>query len=313
MECGYRKIVIIGAGHVGSHCASAMAFLHAADEIILLDRDAEKAKAQAMDVADSVSFLPFQVKVRDGNYSDCADEAIAVVAVGKPRLPGQTRLDLLDNSVYMARDVAFHLKECGFDGITITITNPADIIADCVRKELGKERWRVFSTGTLLDTARLIRILYDLTGCDHKKIHAFSMGEHGDSSMIAFSDITVDGVPFDKIKGISKEKVLERTRGIGMDIINGKGSTEFGIGLALATMVKAIFDDEKRVMPASVLLEGEYRQSGVHCGVPCVIGRGGIEKIVELPLTAEETEQLSQSCAIIKQYIDRADKLPRKQ
>ncbi|MDD4124749.1 MAG: L-lactate dehydrogenase [Eubacteriales bacterium] len=305
-----RKVAIIGAGHVGSHCASALAFLRAADVITLVDRDGGKAKAQAMDAADSVSFLPYSVTIKSGEYSDCADADITVIAVGKPRLPGQTRLDLLDDSVHMARDAAACLKESGFDGIVISITNPADIIADCIRKELQKERWQAFSTGTLLDTARLIRILSELTGCGHEKIHAFALGEHGDSSMIPFSDITIDGVPFDDIKGISRERVLERTHGIGMDIINGKGSTEFGIGLALATMVKAIFDDEKRIMPASVLLEGEYGQKSVHCGVPCVIGRSGIEKIIELPLTPEEKEQLNQSCDIIRQYINRADKLP---
>ncbi|MFI3238607.1 MAG: L-lactate dehydrogenase [Lachnospiraceae bacterium] len=303
-----HKVVIIGAGHVGSHCASALAMGNIIDEVVLLDKENDKARAQSMDIADSVSFLDGNVLVRSGDYSDCKDAQIVVVAVGKPRLPGQTRLDLLDESMIMARDVARHLLEVSYEGIVITITNPADVIADCIRKEMRGKRWRIFSTGTLLDTARLLRILHEETGYDTKSIQAVSMGEHGDSSMIPFSNITIGGIAFDQFEGISREYLLERTRGIGMDIINGKGSTEFGIGLALATMVKAIIKDEKKVMPASVLLEGEYGQTGVHCGVPCVIGKGGVEKIIEFPLEQEELIELKKSCDVIREYIERGER-----
>ncbi|WP_084235430.1 L-lactate dehydrogenase [Papillibacter cinnamivorans] len=306
-----KRIVIIGAGHVGSHCASALAMEHVADEIVLIDCDAPKAAAQAMDVSDSISFMQSPVVVRGGDYSDCAGAEIAVVSVGKPRLPGQSRLDMLDDSIVMVRDVAAHLKEAAFDGIVISITNPADVIADCIRKELGKPRRQVFSTGTLLDTARLLRTLSELTGIDRRSISAISMGEHGDSSMIPFSCVTVGGIPFERLEDISKEHVLERTRNIGIDIINAKGSTEFGIGFALAAMARAILNDEKRVMPVSVLLEGEYGITGVHCGVPAVIGRSGVERIVEISLSPDESEQLKHSCQIIQQYVERADHLPR--
>lgn len=305
-----NKVVIIGAGHVGSHCAFSLANDATVQEIVLVDKIQEKASAQAMDIADSISFLK-PVTVRSGDYTDCDDADIVVIAVGKLRLPGQTRLDLLDESVLMARDVCKSLKDTAFDGIVISITNPADVIADQVRKELGKERWRVFSTGTLLDSARLVRIISTLTNTDRRSISAFSMGEHGDSSMVAFSHITIGGVPFSEFPDISKEHVLERTRGIGMDIINGKGSTEFGIGVALSEMVRAIHNDEKRVLPASVLLQGEYGINGVHCGVPCIIGRKGIEKIIEFNLSEEEIKELSASAHVIKEYIDRADKKPR--
>lgn len=305
-----RRIVIIGAGHVGSHCAYALAMEHVADEIVLIDCDTPKAAAQAMDIADSVAFMQSPVVVRSGDYSDCVDAEIAVVAVGKPRLPGQTRLDMLDDSIVMARDVAAHLREVAYDGIVISITNPADVIADCIRKDLGKPRWRVFSTGTLLDTARLLRTLSELTGADRRSISAISMGEHGDSSMIPFSAVTVGGIPFGQLN-ISMEHVLERTRNIGIDIINAKGSTEFGIGLALAAMARAILNDEKRVMPVSILLEGEYGISGVPCGVPAVIGRSGVERIIEISLSPDEREQLKHSCGIIEKYIERANQLPR--
>ena len=304
MDC---KIVIIGAGHVGSHCASALAMDGTAKEIVLLDRDQEKAQAQSFDVADSVSFLQHPATVRAGSYEDCRDADIVVVAVGKARIPGQTRLDLLADSVVMARDVADHLNEVQYRGIVITITNPADIIADCMRKRMEAKRWRVFGTGTLLDTARLLRILSEETGVDRRSIQAFALGEHGDSSMIPFSSITIGGIPLAQYPDMNKAHILERTRGIGMDIINGKGSTEFGIGSALTTMVRTILRDEKRILPASVLLEGEYGQREVHCGVPCLIGRNGIEKIMQLDLTTEEATQLDASCQVIKTHIRMAD------
>lgn len=305
-----NKVVIIGAGHVGSHCAFSLAIDGTARDIVLIDCKNDKAKAQAMDIADSISFLK-PVSVRDGGYEECNDADIIVVSVGKSRLPGQTRLDLLDDSVDMVRDVASNIKKTSFNGIIITITNPADVIADCMRKELQKERWQIFGTGTLLDTARLIRTLSEITGYDRRNINAFSMGEHGNSSMIPFSSITIGGTPLSQLSDISKEYVLDKTRSIGNDIINGKGSTEFGIGIALSQMVRAILNDEKRIMPASVLLDGEYGLNNIHCGVPCVIGKKGIEKNIEINLNQDEKEELFQSCKIIKEYIERADKKPR--
>lgn len=300
-----RKVVIIGAGHVGSHCGYALAHSGITDEIVFVDVDKEKAHAQALDIADSVSFCEHETLVRSGDYRDCEDAAIVVVAIGEARKPGQTRLDLLGSSVIMSQKLIDQLKPYSIPGIVVTITNPADIVADYIRKGLGLERNRVFGTGTLLDTARLIRTLSEESGVARRSIQAFSLGEHGDSSMIPFSTVTIGGLPFDAYD-ISKEKVLEATRQIGMTIIEGKKSTEFGIGRALTEMAACILRDEKKVMPASVLLQGEYGQNDVHCGVPCLIGKNGIEKIIELPLTEEEQEQLNQSCEVIRKHIKMA-------
>lgn len=205
----------------------------------------------------------------------------------------------------MLKELLAQLSPYKISGIVVTITNPADIVADFVRKGLGLERNKVFGTGTLLDTARLIRTLSEESGVSRNSIQAFSLGEHGDSSMIPFSTVRIGGLPFDEYN-ISKEKVLEATRQIGMTIIEGKKSTEFGIGRALTEMAACILRDEKKIMPASVLLQGEYGQYDVHCGVPCLIGKNGIEKIIELPLTEEEQEMLNRSCEIIKQHIETA-------
>ena len=300
-----RKVVIIGAGHVGSHCGYALAHSGIADEIVLVDVDKDKAHSQALDIADSVSFCERETVVRDGDYKECEDAALVVVAIGEARKPGQTRLDLLGSSVIMSQKLIDQLKPYEISGIVVTITNPADIVADYIRKGLGLDRSRVFGTGTLLDTARLIRTLSEESGVARRSIQAFSLGEHGDSSMIPFSSITIGGLPFDAYD-ISKEKVLKATRQIGMTIIEGKKSTEFGIGRALTEMAACILRDEKKIMPASVLLQGEYGQHDVHCGVPCLIGKNGIEKIIELSLTQEEQEMLNKSCEVIKKHIKMA-------
>ena len=304
-----RKIVIIGAGHVGSHCAQALCWRWCFDEIVLVDISREKAAAQAMDIADSLSFPPASALVRAGDYADCADADIVVVSIGKARTPGQTRLDLLGDSVQIARTLLEQLRPYPIPGIVITITNPADIVADYIRKGLGLPRNRVFSTGTLLDTARLIRTLSEEARVSRQSVLAFSMGEHGDSSMIPFSAVRIGGLPLENYTEVDPARVLERTRMIGMDIINGKGSTEFGIGQSLAMLAEAIIRDQKAVLPLSVQLCGEYGQEGVHCGVPCVVGAGGAEKIIELPLTPAEQEQLDASCAVIRKHIAMAEEI----
>lgn len=301
----HRKVVIIGAGHVGSHCAYNLAAAGDCEEIVLVDLLPEKAAAQALDVADSVSFMDHAVTVRSGGYGECADAALTVVAIGEPRLPGQTRLDLLGRSVELLKPLAKELKPLKLTCPVVTITNPADIVAHWLRGALELERWQCFGTGTLLDTARLVRCVSQGAGVDRRSVSAFCMGEHGDSSMVPFSTVTVGGVPFEKL-GLSREKILSQTHQAGMDIIEGKGSTEFGIGRALAELARCILRDEKRILPVSVLLEGEYGQTGIHCGVPCHIGRSGVEQVIQLKLTQEEKRQLDASCQIIKQHIDMA-------
>lgn len=304
-----NKIVIIGAGHVGSHCALSLCWQGIFDEVVLVDKIKDKAKAQAMDIADSLSFPPSSVTVRAGEYEEISDADIVVIAIGKPRSPGQTRLDLLGDSVKMAHDLVSVLRNIRTDAIFISITNPADIVGDYIRKGLNASRYKVFSTGTLLDTARLIRTLSEEMKVDRGSISAFSLGEHGDSSMIPFSQIKIGGQPLEAFGKPQYDRILERTRMIGMDIINGKGSTEFGIGQSLAMLAEAIIKDKKTVFPVSVELKGEYNQHGLACGVPCLIGRNGVEKIIEIPMNEEEKKQFEASCEVIKKHIAMAEEV----
>jgi L-lactate dehydrogenase len=300
------KIAIVGAGHVGSHCAMALASGAVCREIALIDKDRPKAAAQALDISDALSHSRSVTAVREGTYSDCADADIVVVAIGEPRLPGQTRLDLLEKSVRMLGELARVLKPLDPAGIVVTITNPADIAADCVRRGLSLPRTRAFGTGTLLDTARLVRLLSERTGVGRAEIKAYSLGEHGDSSMIPFSQVSIGGRSFASFEDLDPAEILERTRLAGMDVINGKGSTEFGIGQALAALCRCVLEDEKRILPLSVRLEGEYGQDGIHCGVPCRVGRGGIEAVVELGLDRDELARLGRSCDVIRAHIAKA-------
>ena len=309
-----RKIVIIGAGHVGSHCAYALAIQGICDEIVFIDTDRIKAESHAMDIGDSVCFLGTCPIVRMGDYKDCEDADIIVISAGVPRLPGQTRLDTLGASVKCVKDIITHLNERKISGIIITISNPADIIADYVRKGTGLPRNRVFSTGTSLDTARMRRTVGDMCNVDPHSVVGFAMGEHGDSSMVPFSHLTIFGKAYKELKeenpdrfgSLSEDKIVERTHMRGMDIINGKGSTEFGIGYVLADMAKAVLMDEHRVLPASALLESEYGQENVYAGVPCIIGRNGVEQVIELKLTEEENKKFAASCDIIRKHIKMA-------
>lgn len=305
----HAKIAIVGAGHVGSHVGQALARGSVCDEIVLIDKLPDKASAQAMDIADALSFPPSDTRVRAGDYADCADADITVVAIGKAREPGQTRLDLLGDSMRMAHELASQLRADGVGGLLISITNPCDIIAGCLRERLGLDRLRAFGTGTLLDTARLIRVLSGQTGAAPQDVEACVLGEHGDSSMIPFSALRIAGTAASQVPGFDPGQALERTHGIGMDIIEGKGSTEFGIGQATAWLCRAILTDARARLPLSVGLRGEYGLHGINCGVPCVVGRRGIERIIELPLTETEREALLASAAVLEKHTRLANQI----
>lgn len=312
-----RKIVIIGAGHVGSHCAMCLMLQNEVDELILIDKDKEKAAMHALDLDDMASSLSRNFTVRSGDYKDCKNADIVVMAAGKSREPGQTRLDMFEDSIHMIQEISKPLKASGFCGILISISNPADIIGDYLRKQLGLPRNQVFSTGTALDSARLRRMLSEILEVSRTSIQAYCMGEHGDSQMIPFSHITVYGLPLTEYleKHPGKKKQLDfqtlcaNVRMCGFHILDGKGCTEFGIGAVLCDFVRAVLHDEKRILPVSVFLEGEYGESGIPSGVPAVIGKHGVEHILEIQMTKEEEEAFHSSCKVIRGFVEKAEKM----
>ena len=312
-----RKIVILGAGHVGTHCALSLMFRALANEIVLIDTDEEKAKSQVLDLDDMGACIPAKVVIRSGNYDDLCDADILVNAIGRSRKEGETRLDMFEDSIERLKDIIPKIKNTKFQGILISITNPADVVGECLRKALEIDRFRCFSTGTSLDSLRIKRILEEKTGYHRNSIDAFCMGEHGDSQIVPLSHVSVGGKSFVKLQKenpdtlgkITIEQLQDEVRQAGMTVIIGKKSTEFGIGIALSEIVKSIFHDEKRIWPLSVHLDGEYGQKDVAAGVPVVIGTDGIEEIVEMELTAEEEAQFAHSCDMIRGYLKKAEEL----
>ncbi len=310
------KVVIIGAGHVGSHCAYALAIQAIAGQIILIDIDEKKAEQQAQDIADASCYFSQNIQIRSGSYDDCKSADIVVIAAGAPRKPIQRpdgsfipmpRLELMAESIRTMQDIIPKLKASGFAGIIIGITNPADVVINYIDKHMGYPSNRVFGTGTGLDTARLKRYLAEAAGRPVCQVGCIAMGEHGDSQIAPISQMTVDNRPISETDTIDCGQVAKLARTTGGRVIAGKGSTEFGIGTVLADLVRAILNDEQRQIPVSALLTGQYGVKGVHAGVPAVIGRGGIEKVIELDLTAEELEAFQSSCTVIQSYAEKAD------
>lgn len=313
-----RKVVIVGAGHVGSHVALALIQSGQADDIVLIDILKEKAEGQAMDLDDGISgsLCGRDVSVRAGSYEELNDADILVMAFGRSRRPGETRLDMFDDSIRMADEVLSHLKKVDFKGIMLSISNPADIICEYIRRNMGWDRQRCFCTGTSLETYRLLRVLSHCTGYARRSIQGFCMGEHGNSSFVVWSRIFINGKPLMELLKEKPELANIDLAGLQSDVkragdieIDGKGCTEFGIANAACMIITAIFHDQKLVWPCSTALNGEYGESNVAAGVPCVIGKNGIEEILEMPISVEEKEKFHASCDIIRGFLKRAEEL----
>lgn len=319
MSINKRKIAIIGAGHVGSHAGYALSEQGIADEIVFIDTDREKAKAQALDIFDATVYFSHSVKVYEGSYEDAADAQLIVIAVGTnpDSSKGQTRMTMLCDTVHIVKEVAEKIKASGFNGIVLSISNPADVIAQYVRYKLSFPANRVLSTSTTLDSARLRRAVSEVFGVDGRSVYAYALGEHGESQMVPWSVATIAGKPVgDIIKENIKEysniklhEIADEGRLGGWKILNGKGSTEFGIAASIAEVSRAIFSDEKKVLPVSTLLNGEYGQTGVYASVPAIVGANGVEGIIELSLTKKEQEQFAASCKIMKENFEKAKEL----
>ncbi|MBN7575685.1 L-lactate dehydrogenase [Clostridium sp. 2-1] len=315
MSIKTRKIVIVGSGNVGSHCAFSLAIQGICDEIVMIDKIEKKANAEAVDLSDTVSYLPHYVKSKKGTFKDCEDADIVVVSLGIPPEDNKSRLDYLEDTIKEVNTIINPILESGFDGIFIVISNPVDVIAHYIWKKTGFPKNKVFGTGTTLDSSRLRRILSDETGIDQKSIQAYCMGEHGDSQMVPWSHVYFGGKPlFDLMKEktetygrLNLDELASRTANAAYEIIAGKGCTEFGIGVGLSEIVKAILHDEKRILPASTLLEGQYGEENVFASVPVILGKNGVEEVIEISLTKKEKSQFNHTCGILKEYIEKAN------
>ena len=306
MRIQTRKIAIIGAGHVGSHAGYSLLSQGLADELVYIDVDERKAAAQAMDLSDATKYLPTRARVYAGGYGDIADAQLLIVAAGP--LPdmskGQTRMDTLRQTIAIMKEVVASIRTSGFAGIILDISNPADVITHYLQHELDWPPRRILSTSTTLDSARLCRALSEATGVDRRSIQAYALGEHGESQMVAWSAVTIGGKPLAQLRAerpdtygrLDLEAIAADGRAGGWVVLGGKGSTEFGIAASIAEVVRAIVHDEDRILPVSVLLDGEYGQHDVYASVPARLNADGVADIIELALTPEEQERFAASC-----------------
>ena len=299
-----RILGVIGLGHVGAHVAYALAVQGIADELILVDQNEKKLSSEVQDLRDAAAYLPHRVTVRAEGFQELGVCDVIVNCVGRIELlrGSHDRLTEMDYTIPAVRGYAHKIRESGFDGVLINITNPCDIVTRELALELGLPRGRVFGTGTGLDTSRLLSALARQTGIDHKSITCYMLGEHGNQQFAPWSCVSFRGMPLDvwaerdERFRFDRMALQKESIGGGWVTFSGKFCTEYGIATTAARMVHIVLHDEKAIMPASAELCGEYGETGLFAGVPCVIGANGVEQVIELPLTAEELATFHSCC-----------------
>ena len=309
-----RKVGIIGAGNVGSHLGLQLTVQGLADEVVFYDVNNDKAMGESLDLMDAVSYQPHHFEAYAGTIDDMKDADIMINASGKPRLPGQTRLDMMDGGIATTKEFLPLIEKSGFDGIIISISNPCDIIAEYIQYKLDYPKNKIIGSGTALDSARLQYQLSDQLKINRRSLTAYLLGEHGDSSMIPWSHVTVAGKKLDELlaekpelyKMDPKDVILEKVHREGYVENTTKGCTEFGVTSATAELVRAIYHNEHKVLPVSVYLDGPYGIKDSFASVPVKIGKDGVEDIIELHLTEEENAELQASIKVLKEHFERA-------
>ena len=303
-----RKVVLVGTGMVGMSFAYAALNQSLCDELVLIDLNEVRAKGEAMDLNHGLAFSNSSMKIYFGNYSDCSDAEIVIICAGVAQKPDETRLHLLQRNTKVFEAIVPRVVSSGFDGIFLVATNPVDIMTRVTYELSGFNAAKVIGTGTTLDTARLRYLLGTYFEIDPRHIHAYVIGEHGDSEFVPWSQaiIAVKSVE-DMLEAYPNryrmedlEKISADVRTAAYEIIKAKGSTYYGIGMAICRIVRAIFSNENSVFTCSVRLRGEYGlRKDVFIGNPCIINSSGANRILELSLTEEELEQLKSSYQIL--------------
>lgn len=308
-----KKVALVGTGFVGMSFAYALLNSGECDQLLLIDVNKEKAHGEAMDLNHGLPFAKRNMLIYDGEYSDCKDADIVVIAAGVNQKPGEDRISLLNRNLAVFKSIIEPIVSSGFEGIFLVATNPVDIMTRITLSLSGFDSRKVIGSGTTLDTARLRFLLGNYFSIDPRNVHAYVIGEHGDSEIVPWSQayITTKSI-FDVIehsKGRFKEKDLQKiardVTGAAQEIIKAKSATYYGIGMALVRIVRAIFGDEKSALTASVMLNGQYGINGVYAGLPAVIGRNGVEDIVVLDLKDNEEQSFIKSCNFLKETAEK--------
>ncbi|HMO79227.1 MAG TPA: L-lactate dehydrogenase [Pyrinomonadaceae bacterium] len=296
-----KRVAVVGCGNVGAASAYALLLTGTADELILLDKDKDRLKGEVADLQHSVPVIR-PTKISEGAWESAAQADIVVIAAGAGSVPGESRLDLLERNVKVTREIVDDLMKHGFAGIILMTTNPVDILAQAAQESSGLPVSHVISSGTVLDTARLRSMIGDKLGIDARSVHAYIIGEHGDSEIAAWSSATVGGVPLKSLAdgaGIDLEAILDDVRKAAPRIVKTKGYTSVAIASCVARICEAILRDEKTIMPVSTLVKGQYGIDEIYLSLPCVVGRNGVERVMTVPLDDEELEGIKASAYVL--------------
>ncbi len=305
-----RKVVLVGTGMVGMSYAYALLNQNACDQLVLIDIDKQRAGGEAMDLNHGLAFSGSHMRIYAGEYSDCKDADIVAICAGVAQKEGETRLDLLSRNANVFASIIEPVLSSGFHGIFLVATNPVDIMSHITQTLSGFPSSRVIGTGTALDTARLRYLLGDYFKVDPRNMHAYVIGEHGDSEFVPWSQAMLATRPIldlcEEMESCTypqMQKIEEEVRTAGYQIIKAKRATYYGIGMAMVRITKAIFGDENCVLTVSTMLNGEYGLSGTYLGLPCILSRKGVREILSLPLSNLEREKLKNSFdALLKSY-----------
>ncbi len=306
-----RKVVIIGAGAVGSSFAYALAQKGLADEICLMDANQDLADGQVLDLAHGLPFYP-PVQIHAGGKKDYADASVIVITAGAKQKPDESRLNLLQRNASIIKSIVDDIVSENSQGIIIVTSNPVDILTHVALKHSGWTKNRVIGSGTVLDSARFRYLISQYCCVDVGNVHAYILGEHGDSELPAWSMTNVAGVPVDEYAPkcgngdwhAERERIVREVKESAYHIINYKGATYYAIGMALTRIVGAILQDQQSVLTISTFLGGEYGIKDVCLGVPCVIGQDGVVSIVEASLTRDEQKALENSASTLREVLN---------
>lgn len=306
----YRKAVMIGCGFVGSASAFSLMQSGLFNELVMIDADRKRAEGEAWDISHGVPFAR-PMKIYAGDYDDITDASIVIVTAGANQQPGETRLDLVQKNIKIFESIIPEISKRDFKGILLIVSNPVDILTYAAIKLSGLPQNRVIGSGTVLDTARLKYAIGGHLNVDSRSVHAFIIGEHGDSEIAAFSSANVSGVPlntFCEMRGhydhkSATEKIAEDVKNSAYEIISRKKATNYGIAMSVKRICEAIVRDEKSILPVSSMMQGEYGINDVVLSMPAVVGKNGVETHIPISLNKGEIENLHKSADTLKNIL----------
>lgn len=308
-----KKVALVGCGMVGMSFAYAMLNQNICDELVLIDINKARANAEAKDLTQGLPFAPSSMEIYSGEYSDCSDADIVVICAGVPQKSGESRRDLLQNNYKVFQSIVNPIVESGFNGVFLVASNPVDVMTQIVYELSGFPSGRVVGSGTTLDSARLRNAMSDYFNLNPRNVHAYVIGEHGDSEFVPWSQAKISVKALDEFTS-SYKNLFEDMKNIAVDvrksayeIIDAKGATYYAIGMVLARLTRAILFDENSIFTVSSYLKGEYNEKGIYVGVPSIVNRNGVRQIVELSLNNEEIELFHRSCEILRQMLKEID------